>query len=415
MVAADGSVCGTSPAWCVPFHNLRRLFLRTLDRGWLAELYPFLAAYVRWWTAQRSDEAGWTVYRCTWEAGEDNSPRLDPAGEGDHVISAFARPVELQAAMADAAATLAFFARELRETGVAAELEADVEEWAALEQACRARVERLWDGEAGRFRDWDVRRGGFIEPGGAADYWGTDPRRYSPLALTPLLFGQVSGEQRAALRQEIEHYRGPPWCDWPSWSYVVLEAASRAGWYDFAGPLAWEIVRRVYRENDRRAAGSRPLPGVAREYWPSDLSTWDASEGYGWGATTASFLIRQICGFYEAEETEGFAFRLAPWLPDELLDGRTLELGPLPYRGRLVSLTYRGRGTDELAVELRCAGAGSTGLRAIDERTSALRAGSGDSRLAFRLPRGASARVETSGEASGESGGASDGTSGAVW
>jgi hypothetical protein len=27
MVAADGSVCGTSPAWCVPFYNLERLFL----------------------------------------------------------------------------------------------------------------------------------------------------------------------------------------------------------------------------------------------------------------------------------------------------------------------------------------------------------------------------------------------------
>lgn len=44
MVAADGSICGTSPAWCVPFHNLRLLYLRTLDRVWLAELYPFLAA-----------------------------------------------------------------------------------------------------------------------------------------------------------------------------------------------------------------------------------------------------------------------------------------------------------------------------------------------------------------------------------
>ena len=35
MVAADGSVCGTSPAWCVPFYNLERLYLQTLDREWL--------------------------------------------------------------------------------------------------------------------------------------------------------------------------------------------------------------------------------------------------------------------------------------------------------------------------------------------------------------------------------------------
>jgi len=117
MVAADGAICGTSPAWCVPFHNLKRLYLRTLDRAWLAELYPYLAAYVRWWAEHRSDEDGWTIYKCTWEAGEDNSTRLDPDGEGDHVISQFARPIELQAAMADAAATLRFFEEELGTPG----------------------------------------------------------------------------------------------------------------------------------------------------------------------------------------------------------------------------------------------------------------------------------------------------------
>jgi hypothetical protein len=113
MVAADGAICGTSPAWCVPFHNIKLLYLRTLDRAWLAELYPYLAAYVRWWAAERADAEGWTVYKCTWEAGEDNSTRLDPDGEGDHVISQFARPIELQASMAHAAATLGFFEREL--------------------------------------------------------------------------------------------------------------------------------------------------------------------------------------------------------------------------------------------------------------------------------------------------------------
>ncbi|HEX8968790.1 MAG TPA: hypothetical protein VF937_12970, partial [Chloroflexota bacterium] len=46
MLAADGSRCGTSPAWCLPFLNLELLYLRTLDRAWLARVYPLVAAYL---------------------------------------------------------------------------------------------------------------------------------------------------------------------------------------------------------------------------------------------------------------------------------------------------------------------------------------------------------------------------------
>jgi hypothetical protein len=385
MVAQDGSICGTSPAWCVPFYNLRLLYLRTLDRAWLAALYPYLAAYLRWWQANRSDADGWTVYRCTWEAGEDNSPRLDPDREGDHVISQFARPVELQAALADAAATLSFFCRELGRDETA--------EWQSLERAARQRVQALWDPDQGRFRDWDVRRGGFIAPSGQADYWGADPRRFSPLALTPLLFGQTDSTQTAALRREIEHYSRPPWCDWPSWSYVALEAASAAGWYGFAGRTALAIVDRVYPENDRRelAPFARPLPGAAREYWPTDLAAWDASEGYGWGATTASFVIRQLAGFYESPRTDRWTFRLAPGLPHGFLAGRSLGLGPLPYRGRLLDLHYRAARDGETEVEIALAE--SERIVAREERTGrSLAAGAAEIRV--RLNPGQVALVE---------------------
>jgi hypothetical protein len=388
MVAADGSICGTSPAWCVPFYNLKRLYLRTLDRAWLAELYPYLAAYLRWWLANRSDSAGWTTYKCSWEAGEDNSPRLDPDREGDHVISRFVRPVELQAAMADAAATLAFFARQL---GL------DYREWRRMERAARRRVQQLWDPREGRFRDWDLRRNGFVEPSGRKEYWGTDPRRFSPLALTPLLFGQTTAGQAAALRREIDHYAGPPWCEWPSWSYVVLEAAGRAGWLEFAGQFAYDIVRRVYDESDRRdlSESERPMPGAAREYWPTDLRDWDASEGYGWGATTASFVVRQLCGFYEGGEPAGCVFRLAPAFPPDLVKGRELRLGPLVYRGRRLQLTYRpaSEGQFELRLDLPTA----TRLRARDERTGR-RLLDASARVAhtFRLERGHAAHMELS-------------------
>jgi hypothetical protein len=133
--------------------------------------------------------------------------------------------------------------------------------------------------------------------------------------------------------------------------------------------MAYGICRRVYSENDRRelSAFERPLPGAAREYWPTDLTTWDASEGYGWGATTASYVIRQLCGFYEAETAAGCAFRLAPSLGALLGDGE-LRLGPLPYRGRLLRLAYRAHGDDcRVRIELDT----PAGLRATDERTGA--------------------------------------------
>jgi hypothetical protein len=359
---------------------------------------------VRWWLDNRSDKAGWTIYKCTWEAGEDNSPRLDPHREGDHVISEYARPVELQAAMADAAATLAFFASEIRSSpsphsrsaGDGKDgLTTDIRDWRSVEHAARRRVQQLWDPKAGRFRDWDVRRQGFLEPAAANDYWGTDPRRFSPLALTPLLFGQTTARQAAALRREIEHYTGPPWCEWPSWSYVVLEAASEAGWYDFAGRLAYEVVRRVYAENDRRDLheSGRSMPGVAREYWPLQPRQWSGSEGYGWGATTASFVIRQLCGFYEAGEADRCVFRLAPAFPPEMIDGRELGVGPLQYRGLVLNLFYRPGAEGRLEVELDLPNGAAvqvtdeeTGGALLDDRPDVVRA--------FKLQRGRSCRVE---------------------
>ena len=344
MVAADGSICGTSPAWCVPFYNIRLLYLRTLDRVWLDRLYPYLADYLEWWIDHRSDADGWTVYRCTWESGEDDNYRLDPQGTGDNVISGLVRPVELQASIAYSVATLAFFAQELGR-------EADLPRWRRYQREALLRLERLWDSSEGRYRDWDVRRNAFLAPRGRSDYMGTDPGRFSALSLTPILFGQASPGRLRRLRPELEQYDCPPWCEWPSWSYVVLEAASAAGWLGFASQMATRIVDRVYRQNDRRdlGSGAAPLPGVASEYWPLDQSTWRGSDGYGWGATTAQLAIRQIFGLFESQDPTGLRFELAPALPKELLvQGREFRLGPLPYRGAVLRSGYRCLGGGRL-------------------------------------------------------------------
>jgi hypothetical protein len=360
MVAADGAICGTSPAWCIPFYNLERLFAQTLDRRWLEEIYPYLSRYVEWWLAERTDADGWAVYKCTWEAGEDDNPRLDPERKGDNVVSAFVRPVELQATMALSAGVLGRFAAVLHEVE-------DVGRWRAIESAYLARTRELWDPTEGRFRDWDARHNRFLPPSGETSYWGVDTCRYSALAFTPLLAGLTDDAMQAGLRSELQHYAGPPWTLWASWSYVVLEAAPHTGDTAFAGRVAAEIVGRVYDELDAREPGgpSHPTPGVAREYWPLELDTWASCEGYGWGANTASLLVRQIFGFFEGPYLDessrapglgdaggtaraagwratSLTFDLRPALPDHLLvSGREYWLAGLPYRGGRLSLGYR--------------------------------------------------------------------------
>ena len=337
MVAADGSACGTSPAWCLPFYNLWLIYLRTLDRVWLAALLPHLEAYLRWWLAERTDEQGWVVYKCTWESGEDASPRLDPDREGDHVISAFTRPVELQAAMSHSAAILAFFARELGWESIAST-------WRRVAATYRRRTRRLWDAQSGRFRDWDKRRKAFVAPSGGADYWGSDPTRFSPLSLTPLLFDVATGAQRERLRAEVEFYDAPPTTEWPSWSWAVLESATWAGFHDFAARMAADIVERVYRANDRRSyeGPPSPMPGVSPEYWPLEPASFGGSAGYGWGANTAAMLMRQVVGFLESGSTAGCRFRLVPGLPDfgAAEGGRQYRVANLGYRSQRFDLTY---------------------------------------------------------------------------
>ena len=336
MIARDGSVCGTSPAWCLPFPNIQTLYRWTLDRDWLAALYPYLAAYLRWWLTERVDGEGWIVYRCTWEAGEDNSPRLDPAGEGDHVITEFTRPVELQAMLAVSAAILAGFAAELDD-------ETEQAHWAAVARDYRRRARALWDETEGRFRDWDKRAGGFVQPTGRATYWDADPCRYSPLSLTPLLEGVATPHQAARLGAELPAYDVSPWADWPSWSYTIVESAAAGGHHAMAARMATRIVERVYRRNDRRdlRGFARPLPGVAPEYWPTDVATYTGSDGYGWGANTLALLLRHVIGFTESDDTGAWSFHLTPGLPTSLMHvERDYWLRNLHYRGRRLDLGY---------------------------------------------------------------------------
>ncbi|TME44180.1 MAG: hypothetical protein E6I75_00315 [Chloroflexi bacterium] len=147
------------------------------------------------------------------------------------------RPVELQAALAHAANVMAFFAEEL---GLPAE------HWHALEDDYRGRTRRMFDADAGRYRDWLIAEQRFS--GACADrpYWGVDPCRYSAQSLTPLLVGEPLAED------EIWRHACPPWTLWPSWTYSLVESAAAAGHY-----------ARVGARLSRHHAARRARPGAA--------------------------------------------------------------------------------------------------------------------------------------------------------
>jgi hypothetical protein len=331
MVAADGSLCGTSPAWCLPFLNLQLLYLRTLDRDWLARIFPAAQAYVDWWLAERTNPDGWLVYKCTWESGEDGNPRLDPTGSGDADISGRLRPLELQATMAHAAGVLAFFADEVGQ---------DSSRWRRLEADYRERTRSMFDPDAARYRDH------LLPPSDAAriqpdcperPYWGVDACRYSAQSLTPLLLGLPLD----AL--EVRRHLTPPWTLWPSWTWSVVESAAAAGLFAEVGQAAFEIVDRVYRVTTRRDLGSlqRPMPGSSPEFWPEDWRTYGGSDAYGWGATTANLLIRHLFGFKESSDTSACVFDLTPAFPASMLSlSHHYAIRQLSYRGRHFDLAY---------------------------------------------------------------------------
>lgn len=347
MVAEDGARCGTSPAWCVPFHSIYQYFLHHPSVTWVREIFPHLAAYLEWWDEHRTDPEGWVVYKCTYEAGEDNNPRLDPRETGAGVISDYVRPVELQAAMAHGATVLRRFAQYLGRPE-------DEQEWGEFEARYAEKTRRLFDESTGRFRDWDRQRNDWVPVVGKNDYWGSDFTRFSPLSLVPLLFETASEAQQEAMRRELPDYYGAPQTVWPSWCAVTMEAATALGLHNLAGTMAWEVIARVYPENDRRSIEETnlPLPGSAREYWPLDLREFKGNDAYAWGAQTATMLVRQVAGFRASPDPSRLEFLLCPALPEELPADAALELRGIAYRGRRISLAYTAGAAGKLLCDV---------------------------------------------------------------
>lgn len=325
MLTETGEPCGTAPEWGFPLYCCDLLYRRLGNLTWLRAVYPGAAAYIRWWLAQRRDAGGWPVYACSYESGQDSSPRFGPSDTGAS-SARHVRPVDLQAALAQAAAILGTWAQAL---GLAEE----AADWQQIAQEGTERTRAMWQAD-GWFHDYDTRAGAW------------SPVR-DAMQLAPLLCGCTTPEQMATLaplfRQDaLLPKHGGRWdaLVWPPVAFTVIEAASAAGEHEAAARLTMRVLERAYRRSDSREVGSNGgLPGIAREYWPDWGQPDDAGpggiEGYGWGALGVALLMRHVIGLREVAPGR---LLLQPAFPAEVLrPGSVLRVGPIPLaQGRLI-------------------------------------------------------------------------------
>jgi hypothetical protein len=275
MVAADSTVCGTAPAWGFPFLVVEWLFALRPDRAWLERIYPRLAAHLDWWLAQRRAPDGWLFYACSWESGQDDSPRFgdQPLG-GGHPVRHI-RPVDLHAAVAHAATVLANCAATLG-------YQADQAQWSAVAAEFGARTNQLWNGV--RYADYDTKADRFTHV--------DDIPMLVPLALR---LPQTHPSQRAL--EAID----AAMLTWSMSAWIAIEAMVAADMLEKAAELAAAVCERAYGFWDARLAQpGRTLPGIACEYWPLDGRC--GGEGYGWGAFTTHLLLHILVGFTPAPD-----------------------------------------------------------------------------------------------------------------
>ncbi|HEY6738017.1 MAG TPA: hypothetical protein VI076_04145, partial [Actinopolymorphaceae bacterium] len=236
--------------------------------------------------------------------------------------------VDLQAAFADAAATMAALAPMVGR-------DAETDRWRGLAAEYRERAERLWNGH--RYAD------------AGADGSYTDVE--DVMQLAPAALGFAATERLGSVRDAVAAM-DPEKVVWPMFAWTAVDAATTAGDTETAARIAASIVDRAYRFWDAREHDEgRTLPGIACEYWP--VSGRCGGEGYGWGAFTTHLVLGVLVGL--RAEADGLHVR--PNLPEELrrpgsryavsmtIRERAVDLALLPAPDG-VAVTVNGRSTE---------------------------------------------------------------------
>ena len=350
MIAADGRECGTTPIWGMPFLVIRSIYERDKDNKWLNEIYPYLKNYLDWWLKNRTDKDGWFHAANSWESGQDGSKRFlipdhDPGSAAD-----FVRTVDIEAAMAHAMLTMKYFAE------ITGEKE-DAEYW---EKKVGKRIQNTRDMFVnGWFRDFDARNN---QPIVLKDY-------YDIMMFLPASLNIATPKQMTDLTPMFYHFRDNPihFMEWPSFLFPFTEAAYNAGLKIFNAIEIAKIGNRIYPHYDERNVQpiliksfekmlpekySYRIPGVSDEFWPISKTNPGGCENYGWGATFQTLVIRNIIGFRESADENGFW--LSPTLPDNLVkENMVLGIRNLNFRGSRLDIHYALKKNDKIEAQLK--------------------------------------------------------------
>jgi len=363
MVVADGTESGTSPNWCMPFFVIQSIYERNQDYQWLTTLYPYLKSYINWWLKNRTDKDGWLHANNSWESGQDGGKRF--LNDGNSSASAeHVRTVDIEAAMAHAMLTMQQFARITGNNG-------DIAYWEKLSAERLAHVSSMF--VDGWYHDVDARNGKPI-------YLDYD----EIMMLFPVSVGVTPNDQIKQLLPKFNEFVKKPelYQEWPSYVLPFTEAAWNAGLRMLSSEEVTKLGNRVYPRWDKQDVkyltkeerkGPYPdhytyqqrsfpeqyvyqLPGISREWWPlADSGTYLGCEGYGWGATIPTLVIRNIIGFRELTGNEENGFNLSPSVPNNLAsEGQTLGISNLNYRGSKINLQYTLKPNNKLEVRMDC-------------------------------------------------------------
>lgn len=334
MIADDGSRCGTSPAWCLPFYHYLLIYERTGNLDWIRKMYPLWKSFIKWWVENRSDSDGYLHYKCSWESGEDNAARFGITRPGGGQLIENIRAVELQTVMAQAAKSMKYY-------GELIGARRDMDLWRRMEREYILRLRDLWHNEW--FHDYDTTQKSFTPY--------TDP-----LHLTPIIFDLVNeNEYRdflchpAELLGKFKVSTGVNTLDWPSLTLPFLAAISKGAekiedLSDYLASKVFALISMIYSSEDSRELSlCKPLPGVSYERWKWPQIDSPVTEGYGWGAFSIGMILRYLIGFREVPFSNGKEFRLYPNLPEELASlaqGGALCVKNLRFRDLLLDVQY---------------------------------------------------------------------------
>ena len=281
-----------------------QVYRATGDRAFLAEMYPKLVRYHRWWFADRDHaHAGLAEYgssdgtriAAAWESGMDNAVRFDHATmlrNGPHAWSLDQASVDLNAYLYAEARDLASIAGVLGKPQ-------GVRHWRARAAAMQRAIQsRMYDPARGWFFDARLGRRGLVRVYGSegwAPLWAgaataaqaaavertmLDPRKFDTVMPLPTLaaddprFAPIKG-----------YWRGPVWLDQ---SLFGVQALWRYGYVQQANALARKLVL--------AASGLAAGQATFRENYDPLTGNGYQSRNFSWSAASYLLLLRGQAG-----------------------------------------------------------------------------------------------------------------------